>query len=62
LRRNGSRTVITTCGEPGSFAGGIDATHLHRHRGEARHAQQENNDQGGDREGRLNCGSPGLIG
>jgi hypothetical protein len=61
LRGNGGRTVVATRGKAGGFPCGIDATHLHRHRGESRHAQRENDDQGSDREGRLNSDAPGLV-
>jgi hypothetical protein len=61
LRRNGGRPVPTR-GEAGRLTRGIDATHLHRYRGEPRHAQHEDDDQGSDREGRLNRDAPGLIG
>ena len=61
LRRNGRRTVIPTRSEAGGLTRGIDATHLHRNRGEPRHTQHEHDDQGCDREGRLNGDTPGVI-
>jgi hypothetical protein len=62
LRRNGSRTVVPTPGEAGGLTCGIDATHLHGDRGEARYAQDEHDDQGSDREGRLDSDTAGVIG
>ena len=59
---DGSRPLVATGREAGGLTGRIDATHLHRHRGEPRHAQDENNDQRSDRERRLNGDAPGLIG
>jgi len=38
---------------------GVDATHLHRHRGESRHAQDEHDDQGSHRERRLDGDTAG---
>jgi hypothetical protein len=62
LRRNGSRTVVATPGEPGGLTCGIDATHLHGDRGEPRNAQDEHDDQGSDREGRFDSDTSGVIG
>jgi hypothetical protein len=62
LRRNGSRTVVATPGEASGLTCGIDATHLHGNRGEPRYAQAEDDDQGSDREGRFDSGTPGVIG
>jgi hypothetical protein len=62
LRCSGSRTVVTPCRKPGGLTCGVDAPHLHRHRGEARHAEDEHDDQRGDRECRLDSDAAGVIG
>ena len=56
------RSVVAPRGKPGGFAGGIHTAHLHRHRGEPRHAQGEHDDQSGDRERRFDGDTPGFIG
>jgi hypothetical protein len=61
-RCTGSRTIVTTGRQAGSLTCGVDATDLHRHRGEPRHAQHEHDDQGSDRERRLDGDTAGLIG
>jgi hypothetical protein len=64
LGRDGSdgiRAVITTsrlsCGLPGR----VDASDVHRHRGEARCTQQQHRDQTRDAERRLDRGTAGLV-
>jgi hypothetical protein len=42
--------VVTASHKAGRLPGGIDAPHLHRHRGEAGHAQRQNDRQRGDGE------------
>ena len=56
------RAVVTASRQPGGLAGGIDATHLHRHRGDTRQAKHQHHNQRGDRQCRLNgarAGTPG---
>jgi hypothetical protein len=56
------RTIVAAGGQPGGFAGGIDAAHLHRHRGDAGQAKHQHHDQRGDRQCRFNgarAGTPG---
>jgi hypothetical protein len=61
LRRNGSRTVVATPGEPGSLTCGIDATHLHGDRGDPGHAQDEHDDKGSDPKGRLDSDTSRVM-
>jgi hypothetical protein len=61
LRRTGSRAVVAARGKPGRLAGGVDTTHLHRHRHEPGHAQDEHDHQRSDRERRLDGDTAGLI-
>lgn len=61
MRRNGGR-LITACGDAGGLACGVDASHLHRHCGEPRHAHDEHDNQCSDRECGFDCDATGLIG
>jgi hypothetical protein len=62
LSGNGGRAVVTTRGKASRLTRSIDAAHLHRHRGEPRYAQDENDDQGSDRKRGLDRDRPELIG
>ncbi len=62
LRCAGCRTVVTTRREAGRLTRRVDASDLHRHRGEPRHAQDEHDDQGSDRERRLDGDTAGRAG
>ena len=57
-----SRRIVAARREPGRLPGGIDAPHLHRHRGEPGDAQRQNRHQRGDGEGRLDSGSAAITG
>jgi hypothetical protein len=54
------RVLVTPRGQSSGLAGGVDATHLHRHRGDARQAQHQYHHQAGDREGCLNGAATGT--
>lgn len=48
--------------QPGGLAGGVDATNLHRHRGDTGHAQHQHHNQGGDAQCRLDRAGTGTSG
>ncbi len=56
------RRVVAARREPGRLPSGVDAPHLHRHRGEPGDAQRQNRHEGGDGEGRLDGGSTAITG
>ena len=47
------RTLVTAGSQPCGFAGGVDATYLHRHRGDTGQAQHQHHDQRSDGQGGL---------
>ncbi len=47
------RAYVPPRGQSGGLACGVDAAHLHRHRGDTRQAQNQHHDQRGDRQCRL---------
>lgn len=53
--------VVAACGEPCGLASGIDAAHLHRHRGDTRQAQHEHDDQRRDAQRRLDGAGAGVT-
>jgi hypothetical protein len=59
-RRIGCRTVAAG-GKPRRLTRGVDTAHLHRHRHEPGHAQDEHNHQGSDRKRRLDGDATVLI-
>jgi hypothetical protein len=61
LRCTGSRTIVASCRKAGRLARCIDATDLHRHCGEPRHAQDEYDHERSDRERRLDRDTAGVI-
>jgi hypothetical protein len=61
FRGTGSRTLITACRQSSSLTRGVNATHLHRDGGEPCHAQNEHDDQGGDRKCRLDDDTAGFA-
>ena len=54
--------VVAARREAGCLPGGIDASHLHRHRGESGDTEHQNDDQRGDGERRLDGGSTAVTG
>jgi hypothetical protein len=54
------RPVVTARGEPRGLAGGVDAAHLHRHRGDTRQAQHQHDDQRRDAQCRLDGARTGT--
>ena len=54
--------LVTTRGQPGRLACGIDTANLHRHRRDAGHAQHEYRNQNGDTERRFHRGRTGIVG
>jgi hypothetical protein len=56
------RALVTAGGQPGSFAGSVDAADLHRDRGQAGEAQHQDRDEGRDAQCRLDCGRAGIVG
>jgi hypothetical protein len=55
------RRTVAAGGKPCRLARGIDTAHLHRHRHEPGHAQDEHDHQGSDRERRLDGDTTVLI-
>ncbi len=53
-------TFVPAGGQSSGLTGGVDATHLHRHRGDTRQAQHQHHHQAGDRKGRLNGAGTGT--
>jgi len=60
--RAGRREVISARGQPRRFTGRIDAAHLHRHRGDAPDAQQQNRYQRGEGQRGLDRAEPAIAG
>jgi hypothetical protein len=56
------RAVVTAGSQPGGLAGGVDAAHLHRHRGDTGQAKHQHHDQRGDRQCRFNGARAGTTG
>ena len=54
--------VVTASRKAGRFAGGVDASHLHRHGGDPSHAQHQNHHQSGDGERGLDGGGAAIAG
>jgi hypothetical protein len=55
------RALITTCGQPGGLAGGVNAADLHRHRCDTGQAQHQHRDQRDDAKRRLNGARAGIV-
>jgi hypothetical protein len=60
--RGDGRSLVTAGGQPGSFAGSVDAADLHRDRGKAGKAEHQDRDEGRDAQCRLDCGRAGIVG
>ena len=56
------RAFVTAGSQPGGLAGGVDAAHLHRHRGDTGQAQHQHHDQRGDAQCRLDGARTGTAG
>ena len=54
------RAFVPARGQSSGLTGGVDATHLHRHRGDPRQAQHQHHHQAGDRKGCLNGAGAGT--
>jgi hypothetical protein len=57
----GCGTIVPSRRKPRRLARGVNAAHLHRHRREPGHAQDEHDDQRSDRKRRLDRDPAGLI-
>ncbi len=53
--------LVTAGGQSGGLPGGVDATHLHRDRGEAGSAEHQNRDQRGDRQSRFDGARADIV-
>src|SRR5215218_8950479 len=57
----GLRSVDAAGGQTGRFPGRVDTSDVHRHRGEARRAHQQHDDQARDAERRLDRGTADIA-
>lgn len=55
-----SHAFVAARGQPGRLAGGVDTSHLHRHRSDSGQTQHQNHHQRGDRQRRLNSARAGT--